>query len=375
MRNAIIHNLTKDFILSKTTQEEIFSTYLSISVATIYSCINNKKLITSVFRSNDKDASMGFILTNSGKIHCTDFGGYFSGDCFDAAGYVLNLNANNKNDFVEILKDIYDRLIKKTTNVPLAKIAPGEDKFNVFDIIFRDYYSDDLKYWKNVGTHYEKLMEHDVYCIDRFYINGRLVYYHKRSDPGYAFFNGHKDGRELWKIYFPKRPKGQRYWTNGKGVNIVNRIHNAQFGGLIKSKKDLLAIESCADEIFGDGFFQGVETHSESVIFTAPQIGFLNKYWKRLLAFSDFDRTGMIFGCKHNKLYNVYNLHFTDGRFNTPKIVHEHYAIKDFCDFCERFGRDKGKELVEKVFTILIDNGNMNSLNNFIDYKDDGVPF
>jgi len=103
MNLGILPNLTKDYILSKVSQEQIFEHYLPIKVTT-------EGLIKSPLR-NDKNPTASFYYSQNGKLRFRDFGGNFWGDCFDLVALYENLNANNKKDF-NILLDKLARIFK-----------------------------------------------------------------------------------------------------------------------------------------------------------------------------------------------------------------------------------------------------------------------
>ena len=81
MRNINSSKLTKQTILEKVSQVNIFATYLGISVETIYNCINNGELICNPLRI-DNHPTAGFRYNNKGKLKFKDFANdEFWGDC------------------------------------------------------------------------------------------------------------------------------------------------------------------------------------------------------------------------------------------------------------------------------------------------------
>ena len=74
-RNANTSKLTKAFIESRVSQEEIVSKYLDIPLEVVRDCVEHNRLIKSVFRDDDTDASMGFKYNAHGKLKVRDFGG------------------------------------------------------------------------------------------------------------------------------------------------------------------------------------------------------------------------------------------------------------------------------------------------------------
>ena len=59
-RSIATCNLTKEYIESKISQEAIMSKYLDIPIEVIKNCIEHNNLITSIFRDDDTNKSMGF---------------------------------------------------------------------------------------------------------------------------------------------------------------------------------------------------------------------------------------------------------------------------------------------------------------------------
>ena len=112
MGRRINTRLTKDFILSKVDQITIFSTYFNLPIETIQYCIDTGEFIVSPIRT-DLHPTCGFRYNNRGKLKFKDFAGYFWGDCFDAAAYIIsniqgneNLDISNKDDFIKVLRHI-----------------------------------------------------------------------------------------------------------------------------------------------------------------------------------------------------------------------------------------------------------------------------
>ena len=100
MNLGILPNLTKDYILSNITQEQIFEHYLGIPVE-----IDRLIKVPSILRI-DKNPTASFYYNINGKLRFRDLGGGFWGDCFDLVGYLSQINANNKKGFILILEKI-----------------------------------------------------------------------------------------------------------------------------------------------------------------------------------------------------------------------------------------------------------------------------
>ena len=112
MGRNITNKLTKNYILSKVDQITIFSVYFNLPIETIQYCIDTGEFIVSPLRS-DLHPTCGFRYDNRGKLKFKDFAGYFWGDCFDAAAYILSnidkykgLDVNSKDGFITVLRHI-----------------------------------------------------------------------------------------------------------------------------------------------------------------------------------------------------------------------------------------------------------------------------
>ena len=67
MRRGIKNNLSKTFILSKVSQELIFSKYTGIPIEIINKCVTENSLICSPFR-NDRHPTVGFAYNDKHKL-------------------------------------------------------------------------------------------------------------------------------------------------------------------------------------------------------------------------------------------------------------------------------------------------------------------
>ena len=256
--------LSKKYIFSKLSPITIFATYLNIHPEIIKDCINKNFLIVSPFR-DDKRPSCGFRYDKYGNLKCRDFGGYFWGDCFDAAAlvinntYKLNLNVNNNKDFIRILRHI--TLIFKDVFYNEEKDKEFESQLQeginnirrqkqIFDLVTRSWNNDDINYWKQFGIDVKYLNINFVYPIEQYYINRKNnpnpYYYYDSKDPCYAYFLGKdKNGINNFKLYFPKRDKNyNRFITNCNHLEGIINLDKDNYDYIIitKSSKDRISI-------------------------------------------------------------------------------------------------------------------------------------
>ena len=225
-RNPNTTNLTKEYIESKISQEAIVSKYLDIPMDVVLDCINHNRLITSVFRDDDFNKSMGIQYNAKGRIKVRDFGGWgFFEDVYGVVAYVLSIaferkiETNNKQDFYFVLKHIaytFSDLIDGKTIDPNVQpmlanaVAKGKTRKAIIDIAPRSWNKYDKDIWGRWGIDLSYLNSHFVIPVEQYYVNRAVdtepKYYYNAKDPCYAYMLGtNRQGIRLIKLYFPRR--------------------------------------------------------------------------------------------------------------------------------------------------------------------------
>ena len=209
-RNVNTARLTKDFIESKVSQITIMSKYLDIPVEVIEDCVKHNTLITSVFRDDDTNQSMGFTINKAGKLKVRDFGGFgFWGDVYDVVAYILSLvyerkiEPNNKQDFYLVLKHIATTFSDIISNKAIDEnidsdiveaLNKGKTKRAIIEIVPRSWNQDDRRIWNKWNISLNYLNTHFVIPVDQYYVNRGVnsepKYYYSKKDPCYAYILG-----------------------------------------------------------------------------------------------------------------------------------------------------------------------------------------
>lgn len=161
MRRGIRQDLTKEFILSKVSQEMIMAKYMGIPISVVNNCVENNELICSPLRV-DNHPTFGFAFNNKHKLKARDFNGSFFGDCFDLVAYVLSfktgrhINVANKADFYYILKHIaytfrkiiYDGEVDEENEILLKQvISKIKASKPIIEIATRTWTNNDKNIW------------------------------------------------------------------------------------------------------------------------------------------------------------------------------------------------------------------------------------
>lgn len=334
-------HLTKDIILDRISQEEIFAYFLNISVSDIQRAVSSNTLLHSAFR-HDPTPSMGFTYRRDGKLVCRDFGGYFWGDCFDVVKYI-----NHTSNFMEILTIIADAFQMFTAGRKESIISNNgtftiQKAYKEFTFEFRDWNKHDIARWGSWGCDMDVVDEYDVKPVEEFYINGYLYAVgNNYKYPIYAAYLGMIDNKQYWKINLPGRvPK---YISNGDIIQGIRQIKKVDKGGIIKSLKDTIALRSAASRRALS--LQGLAPNSENTIIDLQTFNFIAGYYKDIFTFSDFDRTGIMFGNRMRKAYKTKPYFLTNGRFESID-----FCVKDLCEYAEYYGNDMFDDLIERVY-------------------------
>lgn len=377
-RTPLTSNLTKAFIESNIPQEKIMAKYLNLDVNVIKKCIETNTLITSVFRDNDTNSSMGFAYNKQGKLKVRDFGGagQFM-DIYDTVAYVLSIsyerpiNTNNKRDFYFILTHIYKTFSKeiddkkykeKIDNDIIYGLSKIKHRRPIIELVPRSWNKYDKEYWAKLGVPLSYLNTHFVIPIEQYYIdrgvNTDPKYYYKQKDPCYAYMLGQdRKGVHLIKLYFPNRDKKTelKFITN---CNVLEGLPNLELNNydyilITKSSKDRLSIGSYLSmtSFYGGGSAKLnigiINLPSENYHLTEKEYSWLTNKLSptgMLISLLDFDYTGRL-GAKY--LYDNYNIPYlfiTRGEFGLPN-----YGCKDFAELADKYTKQEINQFINET--------------------------
>lgn len=353
-RNPVKEKYSIKYILERTTPENIFSYYWNIPIHEITQAITTGKAIFAPYRDDVSGGtpSLGF-YENNGKLYARDFGGYFWGDCFDAAAFCTHSNTSGKAFGVLLERIINDMGLdqthsKKRVMFSINNINRFEKSKLTIDVNVRDWNVNDKAFWYDrFSIHSQLLDEYHVFPVNNYFINGLLRYSYDSRNPCYAYYFGiDENGIHNWKLYFPyaDKSKGERkFIQNCSVIEGALHIRKADAGIIIKSYKDVIGLELIIRYLHLPLLALGAS--SESTILTPYQHTQIMEYVPILYTLSDYDRTGIRFAWKMRKAYNTIPLFFTNGRFGNPD-----FKAKDLTDNLELYGLDNMSNLVNNIY-------------------------
>jgi len=319
-------NVTKEYLLSKNSQETYLSYYLGVPVS--------KKLVCNPLR-DDKRPTASFYKNKQGDIIFKDFGSNFSGNFISVVmakyncSYYMALQII-ANDFGYIK---HPKLIKCDKPITISKVHLEETKEAQIQIQPKDFSQEELNWWWNFGITEKTLKKFRVFSCNAVFLNNKLFLMSDPKHPIFGYYRGKsKNNNELWRIYMPKhRRRDPKFISNWKSTMIQGSKQLPKTGDMCvitKSMKDVMSLYE-----FG---ITAIAPNSETIFLTDKQLEKLKKRFKRIIVFYDNDRAGM---------------------YNMAKIRHEHpeleyfmipksYKCKDFSDLVCKFGVIKVKEFI-----------------------------
>lgn len=336
--NLGLYNLTKDFVLSKVSQEIIFTHYLKIDINVIKNCVETNALIKSPLRK-DENPTAGFKY--SGKtLRFKDFRGDFWGDCFDLVAYLNNLNCRYKEDFKLVLLIIIKDLVYDNNVIIPIEYETYEPIKKKFSYKKREFYEKDAKFWTDIGVNKKTLEILKISPLHFGFIDKALYFKDDENSLGYIF----EESEDKVEYYFPYRDKKYRYRTNYSGLIGTHTIKEKQEIILItKSYKDVACIKSLLN--FTDLDITPICTTSENYLATKEEITYLWSKCKAVFTLFDFDFAGKNLAWRYKTNYNIPSLFLTDGKYNT-----KNYYSKDFSDYVKVNGSELGVKLIKKSY-------------------------
>ena len=254
---GIYPKVTKSYILSRVSQEDIMSSFLGFPVNTETLSANS---ISSPYRV-DVHPSCNYYYNPNGKLRFRDHSTKLNYDCFDVVARQIGVGVNTKQGFMFVLEEIaknfrlgkfedYDEVISyEKTKSEYNKVNILKRKRLVqYKVILRKPNYHDISYWRQGKLEIEDLR--GVFFIQRLlvsYNNGpfRVLYDYNPKDSCYGYYGKQDKVRKinLWKFYFPLRTKGDkrgtRFTTNGSFIQGIQYLTPDRFCVLTKAFKDV----------------------------------------------------------------------------------------------------------------------------------------
>lgn len=320
-------DVTKEFILSNVTEEQIFCYYLGIESIT-------KKLIRSCFRE-DNNPTCGFYRNGKGNLYLHDFA---TGDFYSCFSLVMNLF---RVDFGKALRIIANDFglksysnITKNKGTITSKGTKFEDKGpSKIQIEMKEYSQEELDWWMQFGITKKTLNKFRVYSCKAVFLNNNLFTITQAPNKVFGYYGGKKDGRELWRIYYPyNKGTGIRFLTNWPAKKVQGYEMLPKTGNILvitKSMKDCM----CLHEFN----IPAIAPNSENLFVSESMLQQLKERFKYIVVMYDTDSAGLASMRKIKKQH--------------PELLYTWIPRKYGCKDISDLYKEKGKQITLTLIT------------------------
>lgn len=322
--------ITKEYLLSKNSEETYMSYYLGIPI--------KKGLFRSPLRE-DHHTTCSFFRGNSGNLYFKDFA---TGQCLTFEGVVMaKYNCTYHNALKIIARDFgyIKRADVKKTKAPEIKIQPKfeSEKETFIQVEIKDFSESELKWWNSFGITEKTLKQYKIYSVKTVFLNGSLYAQSTQHSPIYGYYFGKKGEVEQWRLYFPKR-KEFRFLGNVSTKTIQGYKQLPANGKLLvitKSMKDVCLLSTLG--------IPAVAPNSETQFVSDKLLDEFRERFKNIVLLYDSDLTGVKFMNKIRKQH--------------PDLIvcmiPRKYGAKDISDFYQKYGKNKTIEGIKEYINYL----------------------
>ena len=314
--------ITKEFLLSKNSEETYMSYYLGVPV--------KKGLFRSPLRS-DNHNTCSFFRGRSGNLYFKDFA---TGQCLTFEGVVMEKYHCTYPNALKIIAKDFGYIQSSEVKKQEIKIQPkfeGE-KETFIQVEIKDFSESELKWWNSFGVTKQTLDKYKVYSIKTVFLNGNIYAQSTQHSPIYGYYFGKKENIEQWRIYMPKR-KEFRFIGNVSTKTIQGYKQLPDNGKLLvitKSMKDTMLLSSLG--------IPAVAPNSETQFVSEKLLDEFREHFKNIVLLYDSDLTGVRFMNKIRKQY----------RDLIVCMIPRKYEAKDISDFYQKYGRSKTISLIKE---------------------------
>ena len=287
-------NITKEYIFSQVSQEQIMEHYLGVPVKKgLFVCPSSIR--------QDTKPTCAFYKNSRGTLMFKDFAG-ISGDCisivmeiFQVSYYkALRIVANDFN-LIDIPKmEINPPKIAYTG----AKLK--ETEFADIQVEIKDFTDKELDWWKKFGVTEKILKKYRVFSLQSVFLRGNYYTSSSTKAPIYGYYGGkNSNGYELWRIYMPHRATF-RFLSNWRvshiqGVRQLPRIGDSLI--ITKSLKDVMTLDSLN--------IPAISPVSETVVISDNSFQKFSRSFKEVLCFYDNDLPGVKGAQNYKRQFNI----------------------------------------------------------------------
>lgn len=317
--------ITKEFLLSKNSEETYMSTYLRVPI--------KRGLFCSPLR-RDNRPTCSFCHSKKGELMFHDFG---TGFHENFVGVVMEIHKCSYQEALNIIAEDFG-FISKAEDRPAVKIKVSNVKLEektetLIQIKPKAFSEQELKWWKGFGVTEKTLKKYKVFSCDSIFLNGDYFSSSNPRVPIYGYYCGKKNGQELWRIYFPSK-RSFRFLSNVGKSYIQGAKQLPKTGDVLlitKSQKDVMLAYELG--------IPAIAPCSEVLFLSNKQIQHLKKRFKTIVVCYDTDITG---------IHNLKQIKVNHPDLHTFFIPRK-YGVKDISDFFKKYGEEETRRLAGEL--------------------------
>lgn len=317
--------ITKEFLLSKNSEETYMSTYLGIPV--------KRGLQISPLR-RDRKPTASFYRNKKGELIFHDFGIGFNENFI---GVVMHLNQCTYQKALQIIAEDFG-YIERTKNRQPIKLKITNEKIEekadtLIQIEEQDFTTLELKWWESFGITSSTLKKFNVHSCKSLFLNGNYFASSTERSNIFGYYGGKKNGIELWRIYFPQK-RTFRFISNWGKSLIQGAKQLPKEGDLLivtKSMKDCMVLYEMG--------IPAIAPCSEVLFLSDAQLEKLKQRFKKIIVFYDNDLPGIA------GMNRIKKAHKELSYFFIPRK----YGAKDVSDFVKKYGIKETKKYIEQA--------------------------
>jgi hypothetical protein len=309
--------LTKESILSKITEYDIFRWYMPTK---------SWKLNAVTYSPFRNESNPSFIIGNKwGSLSFVDFADMSKrGDCFEFVKLLFNL-ASLHDVLVKIDSDFGLGISSKPTGeykqiVAEYKQPTDVKRYSFIQVVTRKFTNEELAYWNQYHQDIQDLKANNIYSIKKLYFNKQLFPL-KDSELRFGYFyDGH------WKIYRPHSDRKIKWVPNNVPITAMDGkqdITNCDTAFINKSKKDYMVMKKV--------FPCCCAVQNESIgCFSEENVQYIKDNSKRQILSFDSDVPGVT---NSQQITQLFGFEYC----NVPKSYLKE-GIKDWADLAKTHG-------------------------------------
>ena len=325
-------NLTAEDITRVIPEVQILGYYLGIDRVP---CVISSPLRT------DRNPSFGLYSTDGKRIYYKDFSTKEWGDTFFLLSQMWKL------DMGQTLNKIYEELVihkkSKDLSVIVGEMVKGKVSYSKdvdLKVKVRDWKKHDIEYWEQFGISLPWLKFSNTYPISHMFVTKGDSKFTITSEKYAYVYVEFKDNIPSLKIY---QPFSETYkWTNKHDGSVWDLWQQ------LPEKGDKLIITSSRKDALCIWENTGIPSCSLQAESYLPKEHVVNELKER------FDKVYVLYDNDFSKEINYGDLYADDlsKQFGLIKLrLPDELKIKDTSDLCKRDGREKVKQVINKLIS------------------------